>query len=101
MLVLTRKSGESFLVGSDIVLASVPGALINKLTIRYHLQEIGIHWIGWFFPAPSTEAEYRMVFGEGFSAATHVLIVVAITVVALGFGARLIVSRDYITSDET
>jgi len=53
-----------YLIGSDMVLASVPGALINKLTIRYHLQEIGINWLGWFFPAFSTEEDYRMVFGE-------------------------------------
>ena len=28
-----------YLIGSDIVMASIPGALINKITIRYHLQE--------------------------------------------------------------
>jgi ABC-type transport system involved in multi-copper enzyme maturation permease subunit len=90
-----------YLIGSDLILASIPGAVINKLTIRYHLQEIGIGWMGWFFPAPSTEADYRQVFGEAFPIWMHVAIVTGITVFALGFGTWVIVNREYITSDQT
>ena len=94
-------AAAGYLIGSEILLASIPGALINKLTIRYHLQEIGISWIGWFLPAPSTEDEYRAMFGEGFNEGTHVLIVVGITLISLGLGVWMIVNREYITSDET
>lgn len=89
-----------YLIGSDIVMASIPGALINKITIRYHLQEIGINWIGWFVPG-STEEEFRVVFGQGMPVTMHVLILVGITLGALGFGAWIIVNREYITSDQT
>lgn len=90
-----------YLIGSDIVLASIPGALINKLTIRYHLQEIGIHWMGWFFPAPSTEMDYRLVFGEAMPVGFHLAVIVGITIASLAFGIWIIVNREYITSDQT
>jgi len=93
--------GAGYLIGSDVILASIPGVLINKLTIRYHLQEIGIAWLGWFMPAPSTENDYRMVFGESMSWPVHVLIVVAITLAVLAIGARVISIREYITADES
>ena len=93
-------AAAGYLVGSEILLASVPGALINKLTIRYHLQEIGISWIEWFLPGTS-EAEYRVMFGQGFNPTTHVLIIAAITLMSLGLGILMIVNREYITSDET
>lgn len=89
-----------YLIGSDIVMASIPGALINKLTIRHHLQEIGINWIGWFVPG-STEEDFRMVFGSGLPVSIHILIVIATTLLALALGGWIIVNREYITSDQT
>ncbi len=89
-----------YLIGSDMILASIPGALINKLTVRYHLQEIGIGWMGWFFPMPSTEQDYRMVFGAGLPTWMHVSILVGITLSALALGTWIIVNREYITSDQ-
>lgn len=90
-----------YLVGSDIFLASIPGALVNKFTIRYHMQEIGIHWLGWFLPAPSTEHEYRMMFGDGWHISLHILVVILTTIVSLAVGAWIIVNREYITADES
>lgn len=89
-----------YLVGSDLILASIPGALINKLTIRYHLQEIGISWIGWFLPAPSAEQDYRSVFGEAWPTWWHVFIILFATSIALAIGGWIIVNREYITTDE-
>ncbi len=89
-----------YVVGSDIIMASIPGALINKITIRHHLQEIGINWIGWFVPG-STEEEFRQVFGQGMPVMMHVLIIVGITLAALALGGWMIVNREYITSDQT
>ncbi len=90
-----------YLIGSDLIVASIPGALINKLTIRYHLQEIGISWLGWFFPTPTKEEDYRLVFGEGLPTWLHVAIIVGITASALALGTWSIVNREYITSDQT
>lgn len=89
-----------YFIGSDIVIASIPGALINKLTIRYHLQEIGIAWLGWFFPGGTSEEQYREVFGEALPIGVHVGAVILITVLALAAGIWIIVNREYITSDQ-
>ncbi|MDG1872623.1 MAG: hypothetical protein P8J27_01835 [Mariniblastus sp.] len=90
-----------YLFGSDIVLASIPGAIINQLTIRYHLQEIGIAWMGWFLPAPATEIEYRMIFGQPWPSFVHVLILLGIVALTLGIGCWTIVNREYITADDS
>ena len=89
-----------YLFGSDIILASIPGALISKLTIRYHLQELGIAWIGWFLPSPSTEADYRLIFGEALPSWIHVLVLFGIAALALAIGGWTIVNREYITKDD-
>ena len=91
-----------FLFGFDIVVASIPGALINKFTVRYHLQEIGIHWLGWFLPAsgPNGLEEYRFIFGEQWPVWVHIGIIGAITLACLGLGCYVIKNREYITGDE-
>jgi ABC-type transport system involved in multi-copper enzyme maturation permease subunit len=90
-----------YLIGSDFVLASIPGALINKLTIRYHLQEIGISWMGWFLPPFMPEQDYRSVYGEAWPTVWHVLIVLGVTAAMLAIGGWIIVNREYITTDES
>ncbi|MEM7781876.1 MAG: hypothetical protein AAF623_00755 [Planctomycetota bacterium] len=88
-----------YVIGSEIILASLPGALINKFTIRFHLQELGIQWIGWFLPG-STEAEFRDVFGPSWPPWIHVGILFTIASLALAIGSWVIVSREYVISDE-
>jgi ABC-type transport system involved in multi-copper enzyme maturation permease subunit len=89
-----------YIIGSDIVLASIPGALINKFTLRYHLQELGIRWVGWFMPG-TAESEYRQVFGTGWSTWLHISVLVAIMSLALSIGCWVIVNREYVISDES
>jgi len=90
-----------YLFGSDVILASIPGAIISKLTMRYHLQELGIAWIGWFFPSPSTEADYRNVFGDAISTWIHVVALLGIALLTLSIGGWTIVNREYITKDDS
>ena len=90
-----------YLFGSDVILASVPDAIINRLTIRFHLQELGIAWIGWFLPSPSTEADYREVFGAALPIWIHIVVLFGVTVLALSFGGWTIVNREYITKDDS
>ena len=93
--------GAGFLIGFDVFLASLPGALINRFTIRHHLQEIGIATMGWFFPSPAGSLkEYRYLFGEEWSTWIHVTIVLAATLVLLAIGTKIISSREYVTSDQ-
>lgn len=93
--------GAGFLIGFDVFLASLPGALINRFTVRHHLQEIGIATIGWFFPTPAgTENEYRFIYGHEWPVWVHVVIVLVATVVFLMVGLKVISSREYVTSDQ-
>ena len=88
-----------FVIGSDIIMGSVPGVLMNKFSIRYHLQEISLQWLGWFLPGSSEEG-YRMVFGEGYSVTVHILIILGVTLATLSLGAWSIVNREYITAHD-
>ena len=93
--------GAGFLIGFDVFLASLPGALINRFTVRHHLQEIGIATIGWFFPAPAgSEQEYRYIYGQEWSTWIHVTIVLSVTLLLLIIGTKVISSREYVTSDQ-
>ncbi len=87
-----------YLIGSEVFLASVP-ALIGKLTLRYHLQELGIRWIGFFLPT-DTESEYRALFGLMMPQWVHFLAIGIGTLVTLVIGAIVITNRQYITSEE-
>ena len=90
-----------YLLGFDVLLASIPGALISKLTIRLHLQELGIAWIGWFLPSPSTEADYRLIYGDALPFWIHIVVLIGIAGLALAVGGWTIVNREYITKDDS
>ena len=93
--------GAGFLIGFDVFLASLPGALINRFTVRHHLQEIGIATMGWFFPSPAgSEKEYRIIFGPEWPTWIHVTLILVATLVLLAIGTKVITSREYVTSDQ-
>lgn len=93
--------GAGFLIGFDVFLASLPGALINRFTARHHLQEIGIATMGWFFPSPAgSEKEYRFIYGQEWSTWIHVTLILAATLILLVIGTKVISSREYVTSDQ-
>lgn len=89
----------AFVIGSDLIMGSVPGVLMNKFSIRYHLQEIALSWLGWFLPGTS-ETGYRAIFGEGYPVTAHILIIFGVTITTLCVGACAIVNREYITAYE-
>ncbi|MEL7498610.1 MAG: hypothetical protein AAFN77_13470 [Planctomycetota bacterium] len=94
--------GAAFLIGFDVILGLMPNAIINKLTVRFHLQEIGVGTMGWFFPTDiGPESEYRQIFGEAWPTWVHVLVVLGATVALMAFGIYVIVKREYVTADET
>jgi hypothetical protein len=88
-----------YLVASEVFLASVP-AVIGKFTIRFHLQELGIRWIGFFLPV-NNELEYRSVFGEPLPVWVHFLALGIGVSLCLLVGAIVVTNRQYITSDES
>jgi ABC-type transport system involved in multi-copper enzyme maturation permease subunit len=87
-----------YLIGSEVFLASVP-AVINKFTLRFHLQELGVKWIGFFLPVNS-EMEYRAIFGEPLATWLHLLALAIGSALCLLVGAVVITNRQYITSEE-
>ena len=93
--------GAGFLIGFDVFLATLPGALINRFTVRHHLQEIGIATMGWFFPANAgSEQDYRNIYGQEWATWIHVTIVLSVTLLLLIIGTKVISSREYVTSDQ-
>ena len=89
-----------YLIGSEMFLATVP-AVISKLTMRYHLQELGISWLGFFFLPFDTEQEYRMLYGPEWPGWVHIAVLIGAGLLALAIGGFVIVNRQYITSDES
>ena len=92
--------GAGFMIGSEVFLATVP-AVIGKFSMRYHLQELGISWIGFFIPFAGNEEEYRLIYGEAWSDWLHVLLIIACSLLTLFIGVMTIVHRQYITADES
>ncbi len=88
-----------YLVGSEIFLGSIP-AVINKLSMRFHLQQLGIAWMGFFLPFES-EGEYSELYGKPWSEWVYFAILIGSGLLALGVGICIIVSRQYMTSDES
>ena len=94
--------GAGFLIGFDVFLATLPGALINRFTVRHHLQEIGIATMGWFFPANAgSEQDYRNIYGQEWATWIHVAIVLSVTLLLLIIGTKVISSREYVTADQS
>ncbi len=90
--------GAGYLIGSEIFLASIP-AVISKLSMRFHLQQLGISWMGFFLPFEG-EREYEILYGKPWSDWVYLSILLGSGLLALGIGISIIVSRQYMTSDE-
>lgn len=88
-----------YLLGFEVILATVP-AVIGKLTVRFHLQELGIRWIGFFLPFEN-QREYQILYGEPWPTWANLAMLMGTGLITLLIGALVIVNRQYITSDET
>ena len=92
--------GVAYVLVSEIFVASIP-AVIGKLTTRYHLQSLCISWMGWLFPGGDEALRnYSTFYGkpEPWFNLTCLFVICAL---CLGAGTFVIVSRQYITKDES
>ncbi len=89
--------GAGFLIGVEGILAGLP-AVVCKITMSYHLREIGIKWLDWF--VPYSKEEYRFQFGPAWPTWMHINCILLMTIVALIAGMIVITNRQYITSEE-
>lgn len=87
-----------YLIVSEVVLAIVP-ALVNKFTMRFHLQTLGISWLGWF--VPDSEKEYLQIYGTPWPDWLCLTILGSTCVFALLAGAIVVTSRQYAMADES
>lgn len=87
----------AYLLIAETALPFVP-ALISRFTVRYHLQELLLRWLGWFFP--NAEFEYRRMFPEN-PTWVHLLAIGLMVAIPLTISAVLVVRREYMTGDET
>ena len=88
----------AYLIVSEVFLATLP-AVINKLTVRFHLQTLGISWLGWFIPESKTE--FEALYGFPWPDWLCLVTLGIIGLTCLIIGAIVVTHRQYVTSDET
>ena len=86
-----------YILAIEMVVANVP-AMVSKFTVRFHLQELLIDWLGWI--PPLREDGYRLIFGDCVQWVNWVTFA-AIVVLCLAGSCYVIVNREYLTADET
>lgn len=88
-----------FVIGFETFLSLVP-AVVSKITMSYHLRSIGLEWLGNFLPETSN-AEYKMAFGQLWPVWMHMTCIGVTTLIALLIGMIVITQRQYVTADQT
>jgi hypothetical protein len=89
--------GAGYVIVAEFIIANIP-AIIGKFTLRQHLQELGLHWIGFF--VPGSQSDYVIMYGD-LPDYMNLLVIFAITAICLGGASYVIQSREYMTGDET
>ncbi len=89
--------GAGFLIGWETILSTLP-AIVNRLTVSYHLRRLGELWLGWFLP--DSKIEYEMIYGPPDPAWLHVGAVAIVTAATLLIGCYVVVNRQYISSED-
>lgn len=85
---------------SDIIFANAP-AVISRLSMRFHLQFIGLEWFGEFMPISGEELRAHYLLSNDTTIWFHLISIGAVTLLCLGAGIWVITHREYATSDET
>lgn len=92
--------GAGYILGFEMIVGRIP-AVIGKLTASYHLQYIGLEWMGSEqLKEQIQQAEFLGAFEE-HSVLMHLIAVAVITTLALLAACFVIMSREYVTSDES
>ncbi len=89
--------GAGYLIAVELLLANIP-ALVCNLTVRRHLFDLGIRWVGWFFPGEDNM--YRIQYGW-YPQWVNLAALGAMTVLALLAASHVVQTREYLTADET
>jgi ABC-type transport system involved in multi-copper enzyme maturation permease subunit len=87
----------AYVLLSDLFLATVP-AVVNKFTVRLHLQTLGISWLGYFLP--DRRSEFESLYPP-WPDPWHLASLAIIGGTCLIVGAIIVTSRQYVTTDQT
>ena len=90
----------AYTIVSDFVLANIP-ALISRLTLRFHLQFLGLEWFGDFLPIPASQLKTEYLLPPNAGVGFHLACLGAVIVGCLLAASWVITHREYLTSDET
>lgn len=85
---------------SGMFLANIP-AVVSRLTLRYHLQFIGLNWFGNEMALREDVIVTHYLLNEAPSTIFHLACLGLVILVALGFAIWVVKTREYATSDET
>ncbi len=91
--------GAAYVIAFEVIVGRLP-AIIGKMTASYHLQMLGLDWIGWFLGPEREKEVFYQTFGD-HPQWVHLTSVAVITLFALGTACFVIVNREYVTADET
>ncbi|MCH2180532.1 MAG: hypothetical protein MK108_00875 [Mariniblastus sp.] len=90
----------AYTILSGMVLANVP-AVVSRLTLRYHLQFIGYRWFGEEAGVTLADLMAHYSLAEAPSTGWHLLWLAVAIVTALFLAAWVVISCEYVSSDET
>ena len=81
------------------IVAFLP-AVVNKITLRFHLQSVALVWLDMFSLDSEMETEYLDIYGSGPNLIYSTPAIFLWTVVFLSLGSFVICFRQYSISDE-
>lgn len=90
----------AYTIVSGVVLANVP-AVISRLTLRFHLQFIGINWFGEEMGIEIKDLLNHYSITDTPSSFYYLMWLGTAILCALSAAAWVVMSREYVTSDET
>ncbi|MEE2825951.1 MAG: hypothetical protein VYE64_04940 [Planctomycetota bacterium] len=93
-------AAAAYTIVSGMVLANVP-AVVSRLTLRYHLQFIGYQWFGEEAGLNLSDLMAHYALAETPSVGWHLLWLIIAILSSLALAAWVVVSCEYVTSDET
>jgi ABC-type transport system involved in multi-copper enzyme maturation permease subunit len=85
----------------EVLVAQIP-AIINQITVRHHLTALAVKWLDFRHLGGEEVPDFilQQMLGVQESDWQNVLLVAAITVIALAASMRIICSREYLSADE-
>lgn len=84
---------------SELFVANIP-AVVRFATVRYHLQELLVRWVGWPFPMTQEGEEfYRDMYGD-YGVSVHLGVLLGISLTGTALALWRINQREYLSAED-